>query len=296
MAFFPDRRAADASHHEPALRAGRLPSPNEIPEPAMPNRKLTLEGFESRIVPSATVKFTEVDGDKITVKTSKGTTAQLEQALGLPNGATDVDFIGLNFLASAGVAAAFAGTNVTISAGGAGDRLANNVTVNAFDNSGSRNIDLGTIAIKGNLLYIDAGDENLVSLAIKKLTVTSWGPADSFDTAISSQIRGNIGAIVVQWSFNGYLYSNAADGSANFRTDEGTVIGSFQAGSFAEHYGDQNGYLQVHGINRLKITGAMFGPSTLGTTNNGLIEAVYVDKVSINTMLLGAEINLFSSV
>ena len=258
----------------------------------MLTRKLTLDEFERRIVPAATVKFTEVDGDKVTVQTNKGTTAQLQQALGLTSGATNVNSIFLNLIGS-GLAPVFAGTNVTITAGGDGNKLADRVTINAFDSSGANNIDLGSISVKGNLTYIDAGDNDLLTPAIKKITVTNWGPTSSGAGATSSQIRGNIGAIVVKGAFNGYLYSNAANGAANFQTSQGTVIGSFQAKFFAQNSGSYHGYLQVRGINKLKITNTMFGPGAQGTTNNGKIDVVFLNKTSVNSMTLGADIDLF---
>jgi hypothetical protein len=39
-----------------------------------------VEALESRIVPAAVFTFTDVDGDAVTVKTSKGTNADLSAA------------------------------------------------------------------------------------------------------------------------------------------------------------------------------------------------------------------------
>ncbi|HEX8297078.1 MAG TPA: hypothetical protein VF593_12305 [Chthoniobacteraceae bacterium] len=252
-----------------------------------------IESLENRIAPAAVISFTEVDGDKVTIKTSKGTSAALDAIVDVNNGDVNVTEFAINFVEDG--TGIFEGTNVTItvktgSVGGVkGNGLADEVVINAFDSNGLDNIDLGTINIKGNLAYIDAGNENLLTPAIKKITVTNWQSQDA--NAISSQIRGDITSIVVKENFNGYIISNDAAGQANFGDLDATIIGSFQAKNIASFDGENVGHIQVGAIAKLMVKDTFFG-SGPNLAGNGLIEAVSISKMSINQMSLNAQIVL----
>jgi len=262
--------------------------------------RLRLESFESRIVPAgAVVHFFEVDGDKITVKTNKGTNTDLlavlsSQAGAITEGGTGVTSFDINLILNATTATAFAGTNLTISASktkGVGNNRANFVTINGFDGGGANNIDLGKVTIKGNLVYIDAGDNNLVTPAIAKLDVLSWGPADGDVDATSSEICGNITSIKVKNDFNGFIISEDAAGTPNFQTANATVIGSFYALYIASGNGNDVGHIQVGNISKLTVKETFFGG--LGAVVDcGLIEAGSIDILKIKRMSINARIVL----
>jgi hypothetical protein len=254
-----------------------------------------IEPLENRIAPAAILTFFEADGDKITVKTTKGNNADLATACGINKGDTGITNITVNFLINPTVAAEFANTNITITAAGgtgATKNLANFVRINGFDSGGAGNIDFGSVKVKGHLVYIDAGDNDLTTNAIKKLDVTDWGPGSGTTSATSSQIRGNIGSIKVRQDFNGFIVSNNAAGTANFQDADATVIGSFTVGDdIAQLNGDDVGHLQVHRISKLVVKDSFFG-TTNSSLRNGLIEADSVGLIAIHNMAVNASIVL----
>lgn len=254
------------------------------------NAPLSLEAFEARVVPTAIVKFTEVDGDKITVRTNQGTTAQLEDAIGFTNGATAIDGFTVILNETAELATVFAGTNLKITAKGPGNQQADKVQIN--DSVFYPNlIDLGNISVKGNLIYCDAGDADLSTPAIKKITVTSWGPQTFTAFSIpSSTIFGDIGAVVVKESFNSNIISVDANRNPNYQTAEGVFIGSFTCKNFASVSGLYSGFLQVNGIGKLTIKETFSGDAA--NTPNGLIQAVTIDKITIKHMAGDAAIDM----
>lgn len=239
------------------------------------------------------VSFTEVDGDVVTVKTKLGTDAQLESALGINNGATGVGAFTINFIANSTLSAAFAGTDVSVKASGAGDKLANTVRINAFDGNTGIPIDLGKVTIKGHLQYVDAGDTNLETPAIKKLDVVSWGPEEPGNNATSSEIHGDIDEIKVRTNFDGFIISKDANGSPDGGSNAGTVIAKFTVGQdIADLEGNDVGHIEVNNIGKLAVKGTFFG-STGGSMDNGLIEAVSLDGVAVHRMSVNAAIRLY---
>ena len=262
-----------------------------------------LQALEGRITPAAVVHFFEADGDRITVRTNKGSTAQLLATLtdqngsAITEGATGVARFYIDFRASAALPPAFAGTNLTVGTAKyhrAGNNLVDYVSINAFDGGAGNNIDLGVVFVKGNLVYIDAGDEDLTTPAIRKVDVVSWGPndIDGLTPPLSSQIRGNIGSINVRKDFDGYIISNNAAGIANYLDfDEGTQIGSITVGRgfWGGDYNDM-GHIQVNGIGKLTIKGVFSGQSETIALRSGLIEAGSIGSMSIHEMTYNARI------
>lgn len=252
------------------------------------NHPIRIEALESRIAPAAIVTFTEVDGDHITVKTNLGSTAQLEEALGITSGSTAIDGFTVGFINTDALASAFAGTNLSIKASGGGNNLADLVKINAFD-GGSRGIDLGKVKVKGNIVYLDAGDE-MGGVALKSLKATSFILAKGVASATTSEIHGDIGSIKIKDSFDGYIVSEDATGKANFETDAGTQIGSFSVRrTLGVESGNDSGHLQVGSIGRLTIDTMLGSP---GFTDAGLIEAQSIANIDINEIRLGARIVL----
>lgn len=244
-----------------------------------------IEPLESRIALAAILTFFEADGDKVTIKTSKGTNAGLTAATGINQGQTGVNSVAIIFVTNPAIAAEFANTNITITAaGGTGftQNQVNDVSINAYNSGSMNSIDLGKVVVKGNLRFLDAGDSDLTTKAVKSITTTFWGP-ESASSAVSSEIQGNIGSVKVKRIFNGYIISRDAAGNANFQDPTGTVIGSFIVGDrFGGMDADDNGHLQVNRIAKLVVK-EFFGAADQ-TLKAGLIEADSIGKMSIKNM------------
>lgn len=248
-----------------------------------------IESLEARIAPAALISFTEIDGDLITIKTNKGTNGDLATAAGLENGATGVNGFSLRFIKSEGLADLFAGTNVTITAKklGDGNGRADKVVIDASDN-GENDIDLGKVTIKGNIQQFDAGDANLQTLAVKKLTALSFttGVVNGESPAISL-LRGDTGAILVKGDFNGHLRS-----ATDIESSLGATIASLTVnGDIATEDGDRTGFVEAFSIGALTVKGTFFGSGD-GSANNGLIRATAVSNIKIAQMSLNARIDL----
>jgi hypothetical protein len=124
----------------------------------------SIEFLEARIAPASVIMFTDVDGDTVTVKSSKGilTNALLHfEDRGLGKQLTEID---VN-------TPMFQGTNLTfkVKKGPTGDGLVN---VGYIDATG---VDLGTVNVPGDIGRIDAGDGNTNKPAIKTLIAKSLG-------------------------------------------------------------------------------------------------------------------------
>jgi hypothetical protein len=161
----------------------------------------SIEPLESRIAPAAIFKFTDVDGDAVTIATSKGTNADLAvvvtvQDVGLGKELQRIDF-SLN-------AAVFAGTNLIITAkrtSAGGDGLVNVGFIDASTLGGGTALDVGSITVRGDLGRIEAGDASTGTTAVKGLSVQSMG---EFGTStqqaggiLSSFINGGLGFLKV---------------------------------------------------------------------------------------------------
>lgn len=122
-----------------------------------------VEPLEDRIAP-ATFSFTDVDGDTVTITTSKGSDAALEDAAERDMGQLEtLDFSNLT---------EFAGTSVKIAVtelGAMGDGLVN---VGFIDATG---IDLGTVEVAGDLGKLTVGDANHGNGSVKSVKVQSVG-------------------------------------------------------------------------------------------------------------------------
>lgn len=251
--------------------------------------KLQLETFENRIVPAGVVKFTQVDGGTVAVRTNKGTTEQLEAALAVSNGDTGVAGFTINLVRTPALAAVFAGTNVTVTARGGTigiPNYADNVTINAADGAGGSNIDLGTVSVNGNLVELDAGDANMTTLAVKNITVTDWRDGGPFVVdAQKSEICGNLGAVVVRRNFQGWIQSNDINGIPNFSDTDGTLIRSFRCSIFGGPGANDLGHLEVRGIGNLNITDVFVGGAA--GSRSGYIRAIGIDRIRIHAMAGG---------
>lgn len=177
-----------------------------------------IEALEPRLA-LATITFTDVDGDLVTVATSKGTDELLMASLtfvDLPLGRQlrKVDFSGPDF----------AGSSLSITArrvGGSGDGFVNVGEIVATDR------DLGAVTVKGDLGRIRAGDANLATPAVKSLTVWSVGRLGTTTGAadLETLLDGAVGNVTVNGDVvNASVYINASP-SVGKVVIRGSIIG-----------------------------------------------------------------------
>jgi hypothetical protein len=181
-----------------------------------------IERLEDRIAPAilvnaTTVTYQDLDGDLVTIKVSKPIFTDANVA-GICN-FSDFDASGpqqLFALVLAGLPASANGLDITITAkrsptaGGNGAIADLGINASDIDNNvGSGvGIDLGKVSIKGDLTYIDVGDEDETTPALKSLTVNSVGATAP---NIESEINGTVGSIKVRGNMSGTLDVNGGD-------------------------------------------------------------------------------------
>jgi hypothetical protein len=186
---------------------------------------LSVERLECREVPTVvivnptTATYTDVDGDNVTIKVSKGTLrAGLFTTLATGKGdqLQEIDFSG----------GGFDGASLTISAAKVvgGDGLANVGYIN------STGRDLGTVTVKGDLGRIVVGTDNAIVPAVKALAVNSMGQLGTDTQAsggsLESDINGTLGTLSVKHDVAGALVNvTGTNGSIGAITIGGSLIG-----------------------------------------------------------------------
>lgn len=139
-----------------------------------------IETLEARIAPAAVFVFTDVDGDTVTVKTSKGTNADLAAALTFsdPNPANPRQLQTINLSGPPGPSSPFAGTDLSVTAKRSalgGDGRVNVGYIDATGNDGGNHVDLGKVTIAGDLGRFSGGDLVQSTPAVKLLALHSFG-------------------------------------------------------------------------------------------------------------------------
>jgi hypothetical protein len=217
-----------------------------------------------------TATFTDVDGDLITVKVSKGALSEADFEVSGTG-----QFLRLN-LADDGQE--FAGTTIKITAktprNGAGDGKVHVGAIAAAD------VDLGAVTVTGDLGQIDAGDFNPLTPGLAKLTVGSLGaftntqPGGTVDP-LHSQIEGKLGGLKVAGVVKGVLDVDGALGAVS--------IGSHLDGSAA---GAEAGLLRATGsIGSVAVKGSILGGADLA----GIVAGEKLGKVSVSIDLSSAD-------
>ncbi len=169
-----------------------------------------IEVLESRIAPAITIvnahtaKFTDYDGDRVTVMVSTGTLTA-----GLFVTASDGMHDQIQRLNLSGGGFDGADITVAVARGPSGDGLADVGYINSTGH------DLGMVRIKGDLGRIDAGDSDATTAGLRALTVSSMG-ALGIETQqagnLQSHIIGGLGALTVRGNIIGaYLQVTGAD-------------------------------------------------------------------------------------
>ena len=240
-----------------------------------------LECLEGRDVPAVaivnptTATYTDVDGDHVAIKVSKGTlTAGLFTTLATGKGdqLQVIDFSAGGF---DGASIAFSVAKVA-----GGDGLAN---VGYIDSTGH---DLGAVVVKGDLGQIDAGTNSATIPAVKSLVVNSLGRLGT-DTQpaggdVESDITGEFGSLTVKQDVAGaFVNVTGTTGKVGSITIGGSLIGGSGGNSgVIESIGDMgavkighdlrggsganSGFIDCSG----KIASAIIGGSLLGGSVN----------------------------
>lgn len=239
---------------------------------------LAVATEQIQIVNSKTAKYTDVDGDVVTIKITKGelTPGLFELAAG-PNGGAFLRSLNLTD-------AAFAGTNLTITAKAskdAGNKLAGVGYINATGN------DLGTVNISGDLTQIDAGD-NQGGNAMKSLSIYSFGainPAltagDLSATDLISTIEGSLPKLSIKQDFRNAQLLVTDSTEAGIGTLKSVVIGGSFVGGSTPNFGS----IRAEDIGSVKITGDLLGGA--GNGSGTIFGDMGIDSITIGGSFIG---------
>lgn len=256
-----------------------------------------VEPLEDRIAPASTFTFTDVDGDLVTISSSKGDLANAAMTLNDMNANSGI--AGSKQLAKLDISdAQFAGTNLTIAAkpqNGLGDGFVNVGWLEAGANN------LGMVKIDGDLGEIDAGDGS-GAVVIKKLQVQSigkYGTTTGGGAGLVSSIDGGVDSIAVKGDVVGAFLN--ISGSVKTLDVKGSLIGGANA--------EEGIILANGGTNMAKFGGSIIGGAGANTgvlggsakmvviggdvrggsgSGSGVVAA---NKVTINGSILGGSGN-----
>jgi hypothetical protein len=233
---------------------------------------MLIELLESRIAPAAVITFTDLDGDLVTISSSKGTVAELQNAAG---DLSDHILQGLSLIAPV-----YRLADISITAQQAPSMLGDgHVNVGYI----SSQHDLGALVVDGDLAAIGAGDNIMkTGPALKSLRVLSFGAEGTSTGAANliSRVHGNVGSIYVQTNME----------SAEFYVDgpdQGRIGSVYIGGSFigdTTEPGARAGHLGAYSIGSIFVGGDLVGGSKYGS---GTIGASYLGTMVVKGSLLG---------
>jgi hypothetical protein len=220
-----------------------------------------VEVLESRIAP-ASITFTDVDGISVTISSSKGSAADLQQVAILAAEGSGQE---LRELRLSDLPDVFQGAHLSVIKGTLDDTQFVNI---GFINAAG--VDLGKVTIDGDLGRILAGDDNSVTAAAKKLTVGSIGvqglnTQDAGGTLVS-KFLGRLGSLTIKGDFkDASLTVLGVDPDPNenvsttidARGDIGDILisGNLIGGATAK-----TGYIYSKGsIGNITVTGSVLG-------------------------------------
>ena len=234
---------------------------------------MNIEPLESRIAPAALITFTDVDGDAVTISSSKGTSADLQAA-------AHFDITGHILQELAVNTTTFAGANLSITAKpmGTGEGF---VDVGYVNGTG---VDLGAVVVHGDLGKITAGDAKEKTPALKSLTVQSLGVEGMATGAPDNvcDIDGPVGSLNVAGDVrNAALFVQPS----NF-PDSGTIGSITIGGSLIGGANDFTGDIEAFGnIGAVKIGGDVSGGS--GKSSGRILSSTAIKTFTVGGSLLG---------
>ncbi|MGB8170755.1 MAG: hypothetical protein WCF18_24840 [Chthoniobacteraceae bacterium] len=276
-----------------------------------------IEPLEARIAPAAVFTYIDVDGDIVTIKTSKGTDTQLIDILvrsseGVANGE---ELQRVDFSLKPDV---FAGTDLTVTAKRGlegGDGLVNVGYIDATSTDGGTSIDLGNITISGDLGRIVAGDATTKTAGVKSLSVGTMGRYGT-DTqsgvmpSLGSTITGGLGSFKSRGDVKGTSLivtggMTAADGKIGSLAIGGSLIGGDN--SFSGFISATGGIGKLNVTHNIEgtgngsgqiFTGARIESATIGGSiiagggnHSGRLQAGSFGKVLVKGSLVGASLS-----
>lgn len=246
----------------------------------------TVTGSEVLFTPKSVV-FTDLDGDTVTLKTTKGRIgpANLQFRPGL--GGTPAQLAGIDLLGDT----AFKGATITLTAkpkAGLGDSFAN---VGLIDATG---LDLASVIIPGDLGRILVGDATLTTPGLGKLAVQSlgaFGLATQGGTgSTENTITGKLTALAVKGSVRSVVSASdfgpiTIGGNMDRVIESGKNIPSLTIrGSVA------NGIIFAEGtIGVLKIGGSLTGTIAAGLSST-LAPTTQAASVVIKSLIVGGDV------
>lgn len=243
---------------------------------------MNIEPLETRIAPAAVFTFTDTDGDKVTVKTSKGTDADLAAAnvlvfntiADVPRQLQKID-LSLNPV--------FAGTDLTVTAtrvgpGGDGVTAVGFIDASSAVGGGTAR-DLGKVTIDGDLGRILAGAA-VAGTAVKSLDVRSIALLGTNTQAaggsLDSVLTGGVGSFFVRTDMLNATF--LADGFGSLKiggslitgrlATNGQKIGSiFVGGDMVGGTGVDSGSISSTGgdVGSFVLKGSLLGGSGIGS-------------------------------
>jgi len=228
-----------------------------------------IELLESRIAPAAILVFTDAAGDNITVKASKGTSAQLDTAVVRSGG--NITAINLS-------SAIYEGSDFSIvGKRGPGSHGSGAIAVPAINASGT---DLGVVSIDGDVGGGMIGSNTAGTPAVKSFSALSVGDSNTslatlaFNGVVPSfTTKADIGPLgAVQ--FNGAALTGNLLGKAAIG---GGLIGGSTSGG---------GSLFVDGsAGSITVKGPVFGGSADGTGAISVEGSATATKVAVGSLL-----------
>ncbi|MEA3212589.1 MAG: large repetitive protein [Chthoniobacter sp.] len=232
-------------------------------------------GIPVTLVNARTARFTDVDGDLVTVRVNIGRLEQSDFLL-VPAGLGGQLYL-INFSDDG---TEFKNATLSISAeqvpGGNGM-----VNVGRIDAHG---LDLGTVRVTGDLGQIDAGDTNLTTSGLLKLRVGSLGVrGDTQPPGIAdplhSEIAGRLGSLVAKGDVAGVL---DVAGGTHGRIGQIQIRGDIDGGAG----GAEAGLIRSTGnVGPVTVKGSMIG----GANFSGLIAGGNLGPVLIGHDLMSAD-------
>ena len=250
----------------------------------------SLEFLESRIAPATllsptTFSYTDVDGDSVRVVFSKPilTPANFDTLIDITGDLAGTGPQDLRTIDLVGLASSNNGLNITVTATPSrtlgGDGVIAGLGIDAFDEEMNviTGLDLGTVKIDGDLSFIDAGDVDSETMAIKLLTTKTIG---LIEPGVVSELFGPIGTVKISGDFAGYFNAGSDNLSApDFRI---ISIGGSVLGNLGENAGRIDSF---GGIDNLAIRGDVVGGSF--AESGSIWSAAPILKVSIGGSLIG---------
>ncbi len=202
----------------------------------------SLEPLESRIAPAAiigtggkTATFTDVDGDLVTVTTTRGVLDAGMFAFNSQNLGEQLAFLHLD--------SSFKGANISVTAkpqAGAGDGLANVVELTAP-------VDLGKVRIDGDLCSLEVGDNDAAVRGLGSLTVNSLGLLGHIDNYVAGTVYAHHSAGKITVLGDDYSVSIGSDGGFGAIKIGGSLIGGDSATDGEVFVGGRVGSILIGG-------------------------------------------------